>query len=141
MQMAMRVSNYGYGHILFTQIRVRYVAMQQTMNSACLHPFIIEVLAMSHHYLNQLFAPHSVAVFGATEREKSVGALVFQNLLSAGFKGALYPINPKYTEIQGQPAYPNLAALNKPVDLAVVTTPAATVPGIFANAVNTVSRV
>lgn len=86
---------------------------------------------MSHHYLNQLFAPQSVAVFGASEREKAVGTVVFQNLLSAGFKGALYPINPKHSEIQGQTAYPNLVALNKPVDLAVVATPAATVPGII----------
>ncbi|WMP19122.1 bifunctional acetate--CoA ligase family protein/GNAT family N-acetyltransferase [Thiothrix lacustris] len=86
---------------------------------------------MSHHYLNQLFTPSSVAVFGASEREKAVGTLVFQNLLAAGFKGALYPINPKHAEVQGQIAYPNLVALNKPVDLAVVATPAATVPGII----------
>ncbi|MGB3917012.1 bifunctional acetate--CoA ligase family protein/GNAT family N-acetyltransferase [Thiothrix litoralis] len=86
---------------------------------------------MSHHYLNQLFTPNSVAVFGASEREKAVGTLVFQNLLAAGFKGSLYPINPKHAEVQGQVAYPNLVALNKPVDLAVVATPAATVPGII----------
>jgi acetyltransferase len=85
---------------------------------------------MGHHYLNQLFSPRSVAVFGASNRENAVGTLVFQNLLAAGFKGSAYPINPKHTEVQGQPAFPNLEALNKPVELAVVTTPAQTVPGI-----------
>ncbi|EIJ34742.1 bifunctional acetate--CoA ligase family protein/GNAT family N-acetyltransferase [Thiothrix nivea] len=86
---------------------------------------------MSHHYLNQLFAPQSIAVFGASHRENAVGTLVFQNLLTAGFKGAIYPINPKHAEIQGHQAWPNLTELNKPVDLAVIATPARTVPAII----------
>lgn len=86
---------------------------------------------MSHHYLNQLFSPQSIAVFGASHRENAVGTLVFHNLLNAGFKGELYPINPKHAEIQGKQAWPNLTELNKPVDLAVVATPAQTVPGII----------
>lgn len=86
---------------------------------------------MGHHYLNQLFTPQSVALFGASEQPSRVGSVVYHNLLEAGFKGAIYPINPKYETVQGQAAYPNLAALNKPVDLAVIATPAATVPGIL----------
>lgn len=86
---------------------------------------------MSHHYLNQLFSPQNVAVFGASHRENAVGTLVFQNLLSAGFKGAIYPINPKHAEIQGHKAWASLTELNKPVDLAVIATPAKTIPAII----------
>ncbi len=86
---------------------------------------------MAKHYLTKMFEPSSVAVFGASERPDAVGALVFKNMLESGFKGEVYPINPQRETVQGQKAYPSLAALNKPVDLAVITTPAATVPGII----------
>lgn len=86
---------------------------------------------MSEHYLNRLFEPRSVAVFGASEREGSVGALVFENLISADFAGEVYAINPKHESVQGKPAWPDLASLGKQVDLAVIATPAATVPSII----------
>ena len=86
---------------------------------------------MSQHYLAPLFSPKSVAVFGAGERPASVGAIVFQNMLEGGFKGDLYAINPKHESVQGQPAYPTLKEIGAPVDLAVITTPAHTVPGII----------
>jgi len=86
---------------------------------------------MGKHYLSRLFDPHSVAIFGASERPNAVGTLVFHNMLADGFKGEVYPINPKHQEVQGHRAYASLEALGKPVDLAVITTPAATVPGII----------
>ncbi len=86
---------------------------------------------MGKHYLSRLFEPHSVAIFGASDRPNAVGTLVFHNMLSDGFQGEVYPINPKHQEVQGQRAFPSLAALGKPVDLAVITTPAATVPAII----------
>ena len=86
---------------------------------------------MGHHYLNQLFSPKSIAVFGASESPDSVGTLVFKNLLDAGFKGSLYPINPKHAKVQELECFPNLTALNKPVELAVIATPANTVPSII----------
>lgn len=85
---------------------------------------------MSHHYLNQLFSPRSVAVFGASNQEGKVGSVVFKNLIEAGFKGELYPINPKHSEVQGHTAYPNLKDLHHAIELAVIATPAATVPSI-----------
>ncbi len=85
---------------------------------------------MGKHYLNRLFEPQSVAVFGASEREDAVGTLVFRNMLD-GFRGELYPINPKHPKIQGHKAYPDLEHLGRTVDLAVITTPAASVPGII----------
>ena len=85
---------------------------------------------MQSHYLNPLFSPRSIAMFGASERKNSVGEVVFRNLLAAGFKGAIYPINPKHDSIQGKKAYKTIDAIGKPVDLAVVATPAKTIPAI-----------
>jgi len=86
---------------------------------------------MGEHYLKRLFQPSAVAVFGANERQGAVGTLVFKNMIESEFSGQVYPINPKRESVQGQKAYPSLEALSRPVDLAVVTTPAATVPGII----------
>ena len=86
---------------------------------------------MSQHYLNTLFAPKSVAIIGASERPDSVGQIVFQNMLQSGYKGALYPINAKSAQIQGQTAYPSISGIGKPVELAVIATPPQTVPGII----------
>ncbi len=85
---------------------------------------------MQSHYLTPLFSPNSIAMFGASERENSVGEVVFRNLLTSGFKGGIYPINPKHDKIQGVKAYKTIDAVGKPVDLAVVATPAKTIPAI-----------
>jgi acetyltransferase len=86
---------------------------------------------MSKHYLYQLFEARSVAIFGASSRPDSLGGLVLHNMLQDGFKGEIYPINPKYTELEGCPCYPDIAAVGRAVELAVIATPAATVPGII----------
>ncbi|MES9968749.1 MAG: bifunctional acetate--CoA ligase family protein/GNAT family N-acetyltransferase [Candidatus Thiodiazotropha sp.] len=85
---------------------------------------------MQSHYLTPLFSPKSIAMFGASERKNSVGEVVFKNLISAGFKGRIYPINPKHEKVQGKKAYKSIDAINKPVELAVVATPAKTIPAI-----------
>ena len=72
----------------------------------------------------------SIAIFGASERENSVGEVVFRNLLSAGFDGGIYSINPKRDTIQGQKAYRCIGDVDDTVDLAVVITPAPTIPAI-----------
>ncbi len=79
--------------------------------------------------LNAIFKPKSVAVIGATEKEGSVGRAVLENL--ASFTGHVYPINPKRPTVLGRKAYPSLAALPEKVDLAVIVTPATSVPGII----------
>ncbi|EXJ14717.1 bifunctional acetate--CoA ligase family protein/GNAT family N-acetyltransferase [Imhoffiella purpurea] len=81
--------------------------------------------------IDQLFTPSAVAVFGASENEGSIGGMVFRNLFAGGFKGACYAINPKYDQVDGRPCYPSLSALDKQVDLAVIATPAKSVPGIL----------
>lgn len=86
---------------------------------------------MSQHHLKPLFAPKSVAVFGASDRIDSVGKIVFQNMLQSGYKGKLYPVNPSHTAIQGSQAYPAISHITETVDLAVIATPARSVPNII----------
>lgn len=86
---------------------------------------------MGKHYLSTLFAPKSVAVFGASDRADSVGQIVFRNMLESGFKGLLYPINSKHPEVQGKPAFASIADIGEPVELVVIATPPQTVPGII----------
>ena len=86
---------------------------------------------MGKHYLSALFAPKSVAVFGASDRPDSVGQIVFHNMLQSGYQGALYPINAKSAEIQGKHAYASIADIGEPVELVVIATPPQTVPGII----------
>jgi acetyltransferase len=86
---------------------------------------------MGPHYLERLFAPNAVAVFGASEEPGAVGARIFQNIVDGGFAGPIYPINPKHAQVGDYTCYPNIAATPTPVDLAVIATPAATVPNII----------
>lgn len=87
---------------------------------------------MSIAKLEFLFRPQSVAVIGASTRPRSVGATVMHNLLAAGFAGPIMPVNPKHQAVAGVLAYPNVAALPLPPDLAVICTPPPTVPGLIA---------
>lgn len=82
--------------------------------------------------LNNLFSPSSIAVIGASDRSNSVGMKVFKNLLQCHFSGKLYAINPKHHEVQHQPCFPSVSHVSEPIDLAIITTPALTVPGILA---------
>jgi acetyltransferase len=86
---------------------------------------------MGQHYLKPLFAPKSVAVFGASDQMDSVGKIVFHNMLQSGYQGALYPINPNHAKIQGQKAYASISQIQEPVDLAIIATPPHSVPDII----------
>ena len=79
--------------------------------------------------LDAIFSPQTVAVIGATEAPGTVGRAVFENLASLGDR--MFPINPRRATVLGRKAFPNIAALPGPVDLAVIVTPAATVPDII----------
>lgn len=85
---------------------------------------------MNDHYLNSLFTPRSVALFGASDRVDSVGGVVFRNLLGSGYKGRIYGINPKHRHVQGQKVFASLDDIDDSVDLAVVATPAKSIPSI-----------
>ncbi|HUJ30274.1 MAG TPA: bifunctional acetate--CoA ligase family protein/GNAT family N-acetyltransferase [Candidatus Acidoferrum sp.] len=83
-----------------------------------------------------MFTPRSVAVIGATDREGSVGRTLLLNLSNPAFRGKVYPVNPKRDQILGLRAYPNITAVPEKVDLAVIITPAPTVPGIIGECVD-----
>ena len=85
---------------------------------------------MNTHYLSSLFKPESVVLFGASDKQDSVGGVVFKNLLTSGFEGRIFAINPKRDEVQGQKAFSSLEEIDEVVDLAVVATPAKSIPGI-----------
>ena len=78
--------------------------------------------------------PRSIAVVGATNRPGSVGLAVFRNILSAGFQGVLYPVNPKVKSVWSVKAYPRLADIPDEVDLAVIIVPAEVVYSILEEA-------
>lgn len=82
---------------------------------------------MRQHYLTTLFNPKSVAVFGASDRPNSVGGTAFTNLITAGFQGKIYPINPKHSQVQGHDCYASLDVIQDDIDIAVIATPASTV--------------
>src|SRR5580704_3726251 len=78
--------------------------------------------------LDVFFQPKSVAVIGASETAGSVGRSILFNLISSPFGGTVYPVNPKRASVLGIRAYPNIAAVPEPVELAVVITRAETAP-------------
>jgi acetyltransferase len=88
------------------------------------------------HPLDPIFAPKVVAVIGATENKGSVGRTVFQNMGRGGFGGTVYPVNPKRSSVLCVKAYPTIKSVPEKVDLAVITTPAATVPGLMRECVD-----
>ncbi|NUQ66086.1 MAG: bifunctional acetate--CoA ligase family protein/GNAT family N-acetyltransferase [Pirellulales bacterium] len=83
---------------------------------------------MSILNLDKIFDPHRVAVIGASDTPTSVGYTVLRNLIGSGFRGVVYPINPKRESVQGIQAYKDVFSLPHAPDLAVVCTPAASVP-------------
>ncbi len=80
--------------------------------------------------LDVFFAPKTVAVIGATETAGSVGRTILWNLISSPFGGTVFPVNPKRPSVLGIQAHKHISEVPEPVDLAVIVTPAATVPGI-----------
>ncbi len=86
--------------------------------------------------LEAMFSPGSVALIGATERAGTVGRTVLENLLQPTFHGKVYPINPKYRELLGVKSYKSIGDIGEKVELAVICTPAETVPGLVGECVD-----
>ena len=63
---------------------------------------------MTVRNLEHLFRPQSVAVIGASSHEHSIGAIVLHNLVEGEFKGQIFAVNPKYSELRGIKVYPNV---------------------------------
>jgi len=95
-----------------------------------------DLLHYKHIALNSIFSPRNVAVIGASETPNSVGRTIMWNLVRNPFGGAVFPVNPKRASVLGVKAYSHISDLPEPVDLAVVVTPAKTVPGIISDCVD-----
>ncbi len=91
----------------------------------------LDVLRYAYQPLDAIFSPKSVAVVGATEREGSVGRTILWNLITNSFGGTVYPVNLKRPSVLGIKAYPSVSAIPDRIDLAVIVTPAKTVPGVI----------
>jgi len=79
--------------------------------------------------LDQFFQPESIALIGATDKPEKIGFAVLHNLHT--FKGKVYPINPKYAELQNLKCYKKLKDLPEKPSLVIIATPATTIPGIL----------
>jgi acetyltransferase len=86
--------------------------------------------------LDAIFAPKTVAVIGASEKPGSVGRNLLWNLITNPFGGTVFPINPQHSSILGIKAYSTIFDVPEKIDLAVIATPASTVPKIIADGVD-----
>ncbi|WP_066349343.1 bifunctional acetate--CoA ligase family protein/GNAT family N-acetyltransferase [Geminocystis sp. NIES-3708] len=90
-----------------------------------------DIMRYNYNPLDFMFAPKSVALIGASEKEGSVGRTLLWNLISHPFGGTVFPINPKRKNVLGIRAYSTIKELPETVDLAVIATPAVTVPNLI----------
>jgi acetate---CoA ligase (ADP-forming) len=88
---------------------------------------VAAVAAVAH-----VLAPSSVAVIGASAHRGSIGAELFHNLVSMGFKGPIYPVNPTADQIEGLPVHRSVLDIKQAVELAVIVVPAAAVVEVAA---------
>jgi acetyltransferase len=83
---------------------------------------------MAIRKLNSIFRPKRIALLGVSNDPASVGGITLKNLIGGGFRGVVYPINPRREAVMGVPCYPDVKSLPKTPDLAVIMTAAETVP-------------
>jgi acetyl coenzyme A synthetase (ADP forming)-like protein len=82
-------------------------------------------MSMKQNDIKYLFEPGSVAVLGASKNNQKLGYKVVQNIVSSGFKGRVYPINPSGGEVLGYPIYKDIADVEEDIDIACIVIPAA----------------
>ena len=85
--------------------------------------------------LEAFFTPQNIAVIGATEKAGSIGRTIVWNLIKSPFGGTVFPVNPKRSRVLGIKAHPRIGAVLDPIDLAIVATPAPTVPDLIGECV------
>lgn len=80
--------------------------------------------------LKELFYPESIAVIGASRHPGKIGYTILRNIIEYGYRGKIYPINPKADEILGLKAYPSVLNVPDKVDMAVIAVPVKIVPRV-----------
>jgi len=81
--------------------------------------------------IDLFFNARSVAIYGASASQNSVGQAIVQNFIKPQYTGKVYGVNPKYTQVLGIPCYPSLQEIEGPIDLVVVAVPARITPRVF----------
>ncbi len=99
-------------------------------------PYKEKPTAPQGHGLDPMFVPESVAVIGATSRPGTVGRSILENLLHGKFQGKVYAVNANHPEVLGLKTYASIRDIPGTVDLAIVATPAATVPQLIGECVD-----
>jgi len=92
------------------------------------------VYQMENSGISFFFNPESVAVVGATEEPGKISNIILRSLLRAGFKGKVYPVNPRYSSVLGMECLPSIEAIPEKADIAVFAIPAPAVPNALKNA-------
>ncbi|MGB9893895.1 MAG: CoA-binding protein, partial [Candidatus Saccharicenans sp.] len=82
--------------------------------------------------LDKIFKPQRIALVGVTPNPKSVGGKILSNLITGGYRGVVYPVNPAVEAVMGIPCFTGVKQLPRTPDLAVICTPAPQVPKIVA---------
>lgn len=83
------------------------------------------------HYLKPLLEPQSLAIIGASDKSDAIGNVILRNVIAGGYKGKVWAVNPRHSEVLGQPCVASVEQIGTRVDLAIVTTPPRTMPQII----------
>lgn len=86
--------------------------------------------------MKKFFSPNSIAVIGASTKPEKIGGILINNLITGGYQGKVYPVNPKYNQIKELQCYHALEDIKSSVDLAIIATPAPTVPTLLESGAN-----
>ncbi|NVM30226.1 MAG: CoA-binding protein [Candidatus Helarchaeota archaeon] len=96
------------------------------------------------NYLDILFNPQSVAIFGASNEQGKVGAMIMNNIVACGYRGKVFPINPnkKYEgkDIFGYKVYPSIENVSEKIDLAVIVVPRKVVKNMIVQCIENTIR-
>ena len=112
---------------IFDELQRPSIALMGVMDGVKASPE--DSMGRARDALKALFKPRSIAVIGASEEEGSTGRMLLDHL--QGYKGEVYAINPNRREILGKPSLASLTELRRPVDLALIATPALSVPTVL----------
>jgi len=85
-------------------------------------------------WYKSLLYPKTIAIIGASTREGSIGHQLVKSIIENGYKGKIYPVNPKYTSILGLKCYKNIKEIPQQIDLAIISIPAKYTPNIIREA-------
>ncbi len=88
-------------------------------------------MTAAQSFLHAILAPDSIAIIGASTDPTKRGYTAILGLIQGGYQGRIYPVNPRAKEILGLPVYPSIEAIDGPVDMALICTPAASIPQIL----------